>query len=261
VTAMRIETVLAAFGERAAVPETRVASRRRPRRDNDPSNEDEVCLQLPDATVLTGMAGQAFLTALVQDILSTAWATPVKLDEVLRTDALLSGEHAPPAWFPPAQHALLAHGPGVERLGITGNIRLAGLAALPFVLDIQLLRSPHPPLRETGGVFTLEDRTVPFSGACVTFTLVPAIEAPIVERDDLPLPPKARSWPAQGLGTPLFVQFAPAWEPDILCLAGRLLPAGTAQALLARPMSPGDGSYPTMEEPLGKWTHQVDVSA
>jgi hypothetical protein len=224
--------------------------------------EDDVLLHTPAEIDLNGRAGLNLLVALLQGILDGVRPGSLTLTDTLRTDTVLSGAHPLPAWYTPAQHAIVAQGADVLRLCAIGEIATGEAAPLPFVLDMQVLRSPFARLEESlDAAFLFTDGVGPLAGARISFSLSVVPPEPAFERDDLPRP--ARTPPTAPIlsGSPLFAQFALGWQPDILCMAARLVPTEAATASPTHLPQGGDGSYLTMEEQSGISRHQVDVSA
>jgi len=227
---------------------------------------EEVLLRNPSEAEVMESADLETLLALMQGILQTMnGGAPLNFSDALRTDQQLYSAVELPSWLKNAQHALSNPHQPMLRLAVVGQIQAGASDAHPFVLDMQLLNPPLPGLQqESCGEFILEHCSGSFSAAHVIYRLSPAAEDLREESDSTPATTERQSGRADKQpalsGSPLFAQFALGWEPDILCIATRLLPAATANAVLARPVYAGDGGYVTTEDYSGSG-HQVDISA
>lgn len=212
---------------------------------------DDVLLHQDNGAEAAAALGLETLLALIQGILEASTASPVGFSDAIRTNTQLMDPRQMPPWLLAAERSLASPNAEVCRLCAIGTLLPKQDAPLPFVLDLQLLHAgfSFPEEGITGG-FSLPQEAGGYAGAQVSFTLSRTGPAS-TDRMTGQQPP---------LATPLFAQFAFGWQPDILCIAARLLPAVAVNAVLQHLAHPGDGSYVTMEEANGS-PHQVDVCA
>jgi hypothetical protein len=209
---------------------------------------DDVLLHQDASLEPNSALGLETLLAVIQGILKQIETTPLNIADAIHTNTQLLDPDTLPAWLISAERLRTHPQTPTTQLCAIGTLTLEQGTALPFVLDMQLLQAPVtcPPDGMVGS-FRLGLGAGSAAGAQIDFTLNQIGQTGMSDR-------------RSQAGTPLFAQFAFGWQPDILCIAARLLPASPVNVVPPHPMHAGDGSYVTMEEPVGR-THLLDVSA
>jgi len=213
---------------------------------------EDVLLQQGAEYDPTASLGLETLLALMEGILEISTQHSITFSEALRTDTQLYDSGKTPPWLLAAQHSSALAQHAATRLHIEGTLTPVNHALQPFVLDMQLITPSLAGMATAcSASFRLDARAGDYAGARVDFSLSNQSQKPLVSEASHTTPL---------LGTPLFAQFALGWQPDILCIAARLLPTVSANASQPHPKHAGDGGYVTQEDNSGS-EHLVDVSA
>ncbi|WP_215776503.1 hypothetical protein [Paludibacterium sp. B53371] len=223
--------------------------------------DEQVDLHQASDSELAAACSQETLLALMQALLETLSPQPLSLTDPQHGGQSLYDDALAPSWLTHARHALTHPASQALRLTAIGQLTLPGATAQPFVLDMQL---PHtalrPPCGEQMGQLVLDARAGASQGARVDYTLTRLTDFHAADRCNPPLSAEPPPTMCGSSGTPLFAQFSLGSDPEIRCMAARLLPAGPRHALPMHAHFWRDGSYVAMENPSGS-PHQVDISA